>query len=410
MRVLMVNTAYTQGGAALVARTLHKAVNASPGHESFFAYGRGPSKQEPEAVRFASQTEVYFHAFLTRVTGIQGYGTWLSARRLLRLIRDWKPNIIHFHNLHGYYLDLNIAKAVGELGIPVIWTLHDAWPLTGRCAYFFECNRWRIGCGRCPDLRSYPRTFFDSSALMWPKKRELLGGVWKPIIVTPSQWLAGLVLEACAGRCRVEVIPNGVDTHIFRPRDRLKIRGKLGLPKDKKVVPFAAADLRDERKGARYFFESFNFVEADNWMVITAGKMVKVPPIFGTRVPIKQLGYLSGSETMSEIYSVADLFCITSLEDNFPTTVLESMSCGTPVVGFSVGGIPEQVTEGCGQLVPPRDARALGRAITALLNDDQLRRTMGIRCRERTVRKYSLERFSERYLRLYHELSGGCTQ
>lgn len=139
---------------------------------------------------------MYLHAFLTRAIGIQGYGSKASTRCLLWLIRQWKPDILHFHNIHGYYLNLGIARAIGRLGIPVVWTLHGGWPLTGRCAYFFNCSRWKIGCGQCPNLRSYPRTYFDTSRIMWRKKRELLGGVWNPVIVTPSQWLANLVLEA----------------------------------------------------------------------------------------------------------------------------------------------------------------------------------------------------------------------
>ncbi|MGB9880940.1 MAG: glycosyltransferase family 4 protein [Anaerolineae bacterium] len=410
MRVLMVNTAYAQGGAALVARTLHKAVNASPGHESLLAYGRGPNNQERKTKRFAFQPEVYLHAFLTRLTGIQGYGTWLSTRRLLRLIRDWKPNVLHFHNIHGYSLDLTIAKVVGDLGLPVVWTLHDGWPLTGRCAYLFECSRWKTGCGRCPDLHRYPKTYFDSSALMWRKKRELLGRVWKPVIVAPSRWLAGLVKETCEGQCRVEVIPNGVDTQLFRPRDRSQVRAKLGLPQDKRILLFVAADLGDEHKGMSYFFESLEFVKAESWMVVTVGKTVEIPRALGDRVYINQLGYLSQPESMAEVYAAADVFCISSLDDNFPTTVLEAMSCATPVVGFSVGGIPEQVVEGCGQLVPPRDAIALGRAITALLGNDSARQLMGDSCRERAVQEYSLERFVQRYLALYHEVTRGGGQ
>jgi putative colanic acid biosynthesis glycosyltransferase len=312
--------------------------------------------------------------------------------------------VIHFHNIHGYYLDLSIARTVGEIGIPVVWTLHDCWPLTGRCAYLFDCNRWRTGCGCCPDLRIYPKTYFDSSALMWQKKHELFSSIWNPVIATPSQWLASLVLEACEGQCHVEVIPNGIDTKVFQPRDRSQVREKLGLPYNKKVLLLAAADLRDKRKGAQYFFESLNYVEAEEWMVVTVGRTVEFPRAHRCRVDIKQLGYLCGSESMAEAYSAADLFCITSLDDNFPTTVLESMSCGTPVVGFSVGGIPEQVSDSCGRLIAPRDVRALGTAVTALLADDKLRRTMGERCREKAVREYDQKRFTERYLSLYYKL------
>jgi glycosyltransferase involved in cell wall biosynthesis len=407
MKILMVNTVYKRGGTARIAQTLHRELNALNGCECLFAYGRGPKAEEPKTIRFATQIEVYLHALLTRVSGIQGYGTWLSTKRLIRLIQEWKADVIHFHNIHGYYLDLSIANAVDRLGIPVIWTLHDAWSLTGRCAYFFDCERWRDGCGQCPYPWEYPKAYFDSSAWMWRRKRKLLWEAWNPVIVTPSQWLANCVLEIFAGRYRVEVIPNGIDTEVFRPQNQWRVRKKLGLPDDKRIILFAAADLKVKRKGLRYFFKSLSYIEADRWMVVIVGKPIGLPQALPDRVDIRQLGCVTGSESMADVYSAADLFCITSLDDNFPTTVLEAMSCGTPVVGFSVGGIPEQVADGCGRLVPPLDAKGLGEAMTALLNDNSLRQEMGAWCRERATKEYNLEHFIECYLTLYHELCGG---
>jgi len=400
----MVNTVYKRGGAARIARTLHRGLNHLAGWESLFAYGRGPKLEEPGTLRFALQPEVYLHAVLTRLTGIQGYGTWLSTRRLIRLIREWKPNVVHFHNIHGYYLDLSIAKAVDKLGIPVVWTLHDAWPLTGRCAYFLDCERWRKGCGKCPYPRESPKTYFDSSAWMWPRKRRLLGELWKPVIVTPSRWLANLVAEACDGQCRVKVISNGIDTAVFHPVDRLQARKELGLPEDRKIVLFAANKPYVRRKGGVYFFEALKYVQADNWMAITVGEEVDLAQWVPQGVEVQQLGYVKGAEAMAKVYSAADLYCITSLADNFPTTVLESMACGTPVVGFAVGGIPEQVTEECGRLVALGNAKALGRAITDLLIDDAKRKKMAENCRERAEREYNLQLFIKRHLVLYREL------
>jgi len=375
------------------------------GWESLFAYGRGPKAKEPRAVRFALQPEVYLHAALTRLTGIQGYGTWLSTRRLVRLILEWKPDVIHFHNIHGYYLDLSIAKAVDKLGIPVVWTLHDAWPLSGRCGYFLDCGRWKTGCGRCPYPREYPKTYFDSSAWMWPRKRKLLGEVWKPVIVTPSRWLANLVVEASNGRLCVEVIPNGIDTTAFRPVNRAQARKELGLPSERKIVLFTAAKPSEKRKGIAYFFETLKYIQADSWMALAVGGKVDITRRVPYGVEVRQLGYVRGAEAMAKVYSVADLYCITSLADNFPTTVLEAMACGTPVVGFAAGGIPEQVEEGCGRLVAPGDARALGKVITELLNDDALRNQMADRCRKRADQDYNLQRFMKRHLALYHEIA-----
>lgn len=404
MRVLVVNTVYERGGAAGIAQTLHRELNRLDGWESLFAYGRGPKGKEVGAIRFSLQPEVYFHTLLTRMSGIQNFGTWLSTKRLIRLIKQWKPNVIHFHNIHGYYLDLSIAKAVGNLGIPIVWTLHDGWSVTGRCAYLSECDRWKNGCGHCPDLSRYLKAYLDTSAFMWRKKKAAFTQGWNPIIICPSQWLAHRVKESYLDKFCIEVIYNGIDTEIFRPQEKGAARKRLGLPLNKKIVLFAAADLREERKGTRYFFETFNCVEAEGWMAVTVGKMIDLPRSFESRAEIRQLGYLPGAEAMAAAYSAADLFCITSLDDNFPTTVIESMSCGTPVVGFSVGGIPEQVTEDCGQLVPPRDLKSLRQAIIALLDNDELLRTMGARCRERAIEEYNLERFLERHLAIYHDL------
>jgi len=406
MRILIVNTVYKRGGAAGIAQSLYRELKRLDGWESLFAYGRGPKAREPGTIRFALQPEVYLHVALTRLTGLQGYGTWLSTKRLIRLIQEWKPDVIHFHNIHGYYLDLSIAKTVDKLGIPVVWTLHDAWPLSGRCAYFLDCERWKTGCGKCPYPREYPKTYFDSSAWMWIRKRKLLGVVWKPVIVTPSRWLANLVTEACDSRCRVEVIPNGIDTTVFRPIDRLQARKELGLPEDRKIVLFAVARPSTRLKRIKYFFDVLKYVQGGNWMVLAVGGEVDFTRWAPQGIEVRQLGYVKGAEAMAKVYSAADLYCITSLADNFPTTVLESMACGTPVVGFAVGGIPEQVTEECGQLVAPGDARALGKAITNLLNNDAKRKRMGDLCRKRVEQEYNLQLFIERHLTLYREIVG----
>jgi len=348
--------------------------------------------------------EVYFHAFLTRTTGLQGYGSNLSTRRLENFILKEKFDLIHLHNLHGYYLNLSFIGFLGKLNIPIIWTLHDGWPITGRCAYLSDCEKWKTGCGNCPHLSWYPKTYFDSSAFMWRKKKEYFTSEWNPIIVCPSQWLADKVKESYLNKFKIKVIPNGVDTEVFKPKDKIEIRKKLKMAPDKKVILSVAADLRDERKGAKYFFEALKYIKADNWMVLTIGKRINLNREVKTAVNIKQLGYISDKNLISDIYNVADVFCITSLDDNFPTTVLESMACGTPVVGFRVGGIPEQVTEDCGILVEPKDAKALGEALEKVINNEKMREEFSLNCRKRVLDNYSIKKFRERYIKLYKEI------
>ena len=195
-KILNVNTAFSKGGAAQVARILHNILNKTPRFSSCFACGRGAGLADKKVFKFTCQLEVYLHAFLTRTTGLQGYGSYLSTRRLERFILKEKFDLIHLHNLHGYYLNLSFVRFLGKLNIPIVWTLHDGWAITGRCAYLFECEKWKRGCGNCSNLSWYPKTYFDSSSLMWKKKKEYFTSEWNPVIVCPSQWLANKVKKS----------------------------------------------------------------------------------------------------------------------------------------------------------------------------------------------------------------------
>jgi putative colanic acid biosynthesis glycosyltransferase len=404
MKILTLNTEYHRGGAARVAKTLHDGLNVTRGFQSYFAYGRGPKIEDDKAFRFSLRPEIYLHAALTRLCGLQGYGTPLSTRRLFRYIKTGNFDLIHFHNLHGYYLDLSFVRFIENSGVPVVWTLHDAWPITGRCTYFFECDRWDIGCGDCPYLSSYPKTYLDSSAFMWKRKKEHFARDWNLTIVCPSRWLADKVRESYLNKYKIKVIPNCIDIEIFKPKDKISIRKKLGISTNKKLVLYVANDLRNERKGFSYFLQALKLIKLKNWMVITVGEKIHLDEKMRMTVDIKQMGYISDQNSISEVYSAADIFCISSLEENFPITVLESLACGIPIVGFKVGGIPEQIPEGCGIMVPPRNTKALGKAFTNLLQDDELREKMGKNCRARCVAHYTVKKFRERYIKLYSEI------
>ena len=403
----MVNTEYYRGGAAQIARKLHDALNATPEHQSCFTYGKGSKANSREAIRFAWQPEVYLHAFLTRATGLQGYGTWLSTKRLIKFIIREKLDIIHLHNLHGYYLDLRFIKLISKLNIPVVWTLHDGWPLTGRCAYLFECDRWKTGCGSCPNLPWYPKTYLDTSALMWKRKKEHFTQGWNPVIVCPSKWLADRVKESYLKKYDIVVIPNAVDTKIFKPRNKDSVRKKLGISSREKVILFVASDLNDERKGTRFFLKALKFIKDKDILVLTMGKKINFPEEAKASISVRQLGYIIDKEIMSDTYNIADIFCITSLDEVFGLTITESMSCGIPVVGFNVGGIPEQVTEDCGIMVEPKDVNALAKAIEKLLNDEKMKKNFSENCRKRVLQNYTIDKFTDSYIKVYNKILRG---
>jgi len=235
------------------------------------------------------------------------------------------------------------------------------------------------------------------------EKKSYLSSGWNPVIVCPSQWLADRVKESYLKEYQVKVIPNAVDIEVFKPKNKSILRGKYGIPNGKKVVLCLAADLEDERKGIKYFFESLKYIGAKNWMVVTAGKVIDHDIIKDVDIEIKQMGYINDKNNISDIYNLADIFCISSLDDNFPTTVLEAMACSVPVVGFDVGGIPEQVIEGCGFLVKSKDVRTLGKAIERFLTNDEMRRNFGGNCRKRVLQNYTIKKFADSYIKIYNK-------
>ena len=410
MKILMVNTEFNRGGAAQIVRTLFQSLNQKSGFECYFAYGRGEKIDDERTVKFAYLPEVYFQGLLTRCFGLQGYGSWFSTRALERFIIKEKFDLIHLHNIHGYYLNLDFIRFLGRLDIPVVWTLHDGWPMTGRCAYWFDCEKWKTGCEKCSELSRYPKTFIDSSFFMWKKKKEYFNSGWNPIIVCPSQWLADKVKESYLNKYKVKVIPNAIDVEIFKPKDKDFIRKKLKVSSNRKVILFAAANLKDERKGVKYFFKSLKNIKDSNYLVLTIGKKINLTEEIKTGVDVRQLGYVHDKKLLSETYNAADIFCITSIDEVFGLTVTESMACGVPVVGFRVGGIPEQVTEDCGIMVKSKDTEALGRAIEKLLNDDEMRKKFSENCRKRVLQSYTIEKFTDNYIKVYNNALRGKNQ
>lgn len=403
MNILHLNTSYNKGGASHIARTIHNNSNNKLIYDSFFSYGRGEVISTKKNYKFAYKPEIYLHGAITRLTGFEGIGSYFSTKKLIKYIERNNIDLIHLHNLHGYYLNLSFVNYLKNNNFPIVWTFHDPWPFTGSCAYISECSRWEIGCGKCPHKDYYPENYIDRSHAMWEKKRNLFSLGWDPIIVTPSKWLADEVKKSYLKDHKIKVIKNGININTFKPRNNKKIKEELNISLNKKVILFVAADLEDERKGTKYFFEALSYLKNEDYMVVTIGKVYN-KQYNNIDIEIKQLGYISERDKLSKIYSMSDLFCITSLDDNFPTTVLESLASGTPVVGFNVGGIPEQISEGCGFVVDTRDSKKLAKKIKLILNNKSLNKELGNNAREKAINKYSVDIMVNQYIKVYDKL------
>jgi putative colanic acid biosynthesis glycosyltransferase len=218
VKVLQINSCCGVGSTGRIAADIYKALEEQ-GHQCKIAYGRGNAPEDIDTIRIGSSLDNYLHVIKTRIFDQHGFGSENATRALIKQIENYDPNIIHLHNVHGYYVNIDILfNYLKEAGKPVVWTLHDCWAFTGHCAYFdyIGCDRWKTGCYKCPQKKKYPSSILmDNSKRNFEKKRELFTGVKNMVIVTPSKWLAGLVKKSFLSEYPVKVINNGVDLEVF---------------------------------------------------------------------------------------------------------------------------------------------------------------------------------------------------
>jgi glycosyltransferase involved in cell wall biosynthesis len=317
-----------------------------------------------------------------------------------------KANILQFYNMHGGYFGHTALPSITRRR-PVIWRLSDMWPMTGHCGYAYECEAWKTACGSCPRLEEIPSLIRDTTRLLWYLKKRIYGNS-RFIIVAPSKWIAELAKQSpLLGRFPVHLIPNGVDTVVFRRMPKKAARSILNLPTTHRIVLFSAQGLDDPRKGGpllKSALEQLANKKIGQITVLLAGRSRHQDDV-GDHFPTKYVGHLVNNDLMMAVlYSAADIFVLPTLADNFPNAMLESMACGTPVISFFVGGIPEAVRHMVtGYLAAPNDSQDLAKGIEILL-DNSTRSKMSHRCREVVEKEYLQEIEVRRYSELYNEI------
>ena len=286
---------------------------------------------------------------------------------------------------------------------PLVWMLHDLNPFTGGCHYDAGCGRWVEGCGACPQLGS--RAPDDLAARIWRRKRALFRGLPDHAlhVVAASRWLGDCARAGLLGRFSVSVVPTAVDTDVFAPRDRMQARAALGIPAGAFVVLFTATALHNPRKGLRHLADAFAaWPRPPELLLLTVGRD---DPAHALPVPRRHLGLVEHDADMAQALSAADVTVVPSAQDNLPMSALESLACGTPVVGFDTGGIPDIVRPGhTGMLVPPGDPRALGEVLRAWSQQPARAARMRPLCRAVALSDFSLAAQARRHLELYRTL------
>lgn len=377
------------------------------GWESYVAYSGGRDGVKPcksKLMPVGGKLDVAFHGLWTRLTDRHGLASWFATKRFIREIKELNPDVIHIHNIHGYFLNYKMLfEYLKETDIPVIWTVHDCWLYTGHCYYYSSigCDKWNKGCGNCPQRTAFPASWFiDRSKQNLKDKSEAFNSIKDKLTIVPvSEWIRGEMSRSILKNCHYQVIHNGIDLNVFdvQPDDKA-VREKYGLG-DKHII-LGLASIWSKEKGWDDFMEMSKMLNEDEVIV-----MVGVTEEQQKRLPENVVGIrrTENVRQLAELYSAAVAFVNPTWQDNYPTVNLESIACGTPVVTYRTGGSIEAVTEKTGYVVEQGDVKGLLNAVREIERKGNLEYKAD--CRAHALANFRKEDRYADYLKLYENLT-----
>lgn len=404
--ILHVSYADRWGGSAASARRLHESLRAA-GHVSrMLVHRQDGDDPDVETLVPPGGWRARAEALGREIGARAGWPEAFLPSRL-GLARDPRfaaCDVVQLYNVHGGWFDLSILPALSARA-PVVWRLSDMWAATGHCAYSGGCERWRTGCGACPDLATYPPLPRDTTAAHWARKRDIYARS-DVTIVAPASWSERIARASpLLDRFAIHRIPNGVDTSRFSPAKRDAGRARWGFVENEIVVLFGAHIAGDARKGGATLIEALGRLgEIPGLRVFALGKGgAELSARLGR--PVRATGYLADPEDVAAATAASDIVAIPSTEDNLPNSALEAMAAGRAIVACDAGGLRDAVRDGeTGLLTPPGDASALAAAIAGLASDASLSARMGAAARDAALAEFAAAAEAARFARLYDEL------
>ena len=397
MIVLQINVAVNTTSTGKITERIGLVVQAN-GYKSVIAYGRKSPNSTSETIKIGTELDIKLHGLKTRLFDKHAFGSTTATKKLVAQIKQLNPDVIHLHNLHGYYININILfQYLKKANKPVVWTLHDCWPFTGHCSYFsfVQCDKWKTQCHHCPLCKRYPESFFiDNSFSNFNIKKELFNGLQNMVLVTPSHWLKNLLHQSFLQTYPVKVIHNGIDLSTFLPVQNEALKNKIGA--QHKHIILGVASIWDRRKGLNDFLKLAAILNSTEVIVL-----VGLPIEIIKTLPANIIG-IKRTESMDELvalYSMATVFINPTWVDNFPTTNIEALATGTPVITYNTGGSIEAIDDTTGFVVAQGDIEGLKNCIEKIKLVGKHFYTT--HCRQRAEALFNeKERFTE-YYQLY---------
>lgn len=401
MKILQINANVNSGSTGRIAEDIGRVLLKDT-HQSFIAAGFTDRPSASQVIGIGNKWDQKLHGIKTRLIDRHGFGSKGATLQLVKEIEQIGPEIIHLHNLHGYYLHIGVLfEYLKEVQLPVVWTFHDCWPFTGHCSFFdrYQCTKWQKVCHHCPNIKGYPASLgVDNSRQNYQDKKNIFNGLENCTIVTPSEWLANHLHASFLQNYPVKCIHNGIDLNVFSPSvNSESILDKYQINRNPYIL--GVASTWDIRKGLKDF-EALSQRKDKPFQVVLVGlskKQIKSLP-----TGIIGIERTENTDELAALYATATVFVNPSYVDNFPTTNLEALACGTPVITYNTGGSPEAIDAETGIVVGKGDIKGLHKAILQISSKGK--DFYKVKCRERAVQSFNKEERYKDYLELYKSM------
>ena len=401
-KILQINISANRGSTGKIADGIGRSV-LSEGWKSYLAYGGSHRPSESQLISIGGKWNTYTHALQSRLFDNHGLASRCATTRFIEKMRQIKPDIVHLHNIHNYYINYPLLfNFLKETNVPVVWTLHDCWPFTGHCAHFdaIKCEKWKTGCHHCKGLNNYPMSWFaDRSKKNYELKKRLFTSIIDRLtIITVSNWIEEFVKESFLNQAKIQTIHNGIDLLTFQPSQSNQIRKKYQI--DDQFVILGVASPWNATKGLSDFIKLREILPINKYTIFLVGLSKKEI----TKLPQNVIGITrtDSPKELAELYSMADVFFNPTYEDNYPTTNLEAIACGTPVITYDTGGCKEAVTGDVGYVVPQEKKKKTVEIISKWQTNGT--KNFHLLCRQHAERHFDGSKKFEKYIEIYKSL------
>lgn len=369
------------------------------GWNSYMTYSRGYQPGRSTAIRIGNMRDVYWHVAMTRLFDRHGLHSNAATKKLIKQIKEINPDVIHLHQVHGYFLNIQILfDFLKDFEKPIVWTFHDCWAFTGHCAHFVGagCNKWKTGCYNCPLIHDYPASYSDRSQKNFLLKRDLFTTIPNLHIVTVSRWLEELTRQSFFKDCDIRTIYNGINTNIFEPTPS-PLKSELNL--EGKKILLAAATTWNEQKGLKDYIKLAELLPNDI-IIMLVGINNSVNITWPSNIIVRPR--TNSSKELAAYYSMADIVLNLSYAETFGLTTVEGLSCGTPGIVYNTTASPELLTKETGEVVETGDVDGVFAAVNEILCNGK--RFYSNNCRNRVIENFEMHSQYAKYLDLYNSV------